>query len=165
MLAKRIRNSKVRHKMAQFNMTPMIDVVFLLIVFFMLICQFISQDDDLVSVPDDCETAVVDRVDKANEIEILVWAEEAGSAENVIYSVNNKDFPISKYGSREALTAELAEQISQLKSEMEEPVVRLRGDGSLSCVQVRPAIEAAGMAGLDMIRFGAFKEEESGSRK
>ncbi len=159
MLAKKIRNSKVRHRMAQFNMTPMIDVVFLLIVFFMLICQFISQDEELVSVPDDCETAVIDKVSKENEIEILVWSERAGDAGSIIYSVDNKDYPVSKYSSREVLTTELACQITELKKAMKEPVVRLRGDGSLSCEDMRPAIEAVGAAGLDTIRFAAFRDK------
>ena len=159
MLVKRIRNSRVKHKMSQFNMTPMIDVVFLLIVFFMLICQFISQDEELVSVPDDCETVILDKVSKDNEIEIQVWADSVGGADGIIYSVNNKDYRASGYSSDEMLTADLAKQISMLANGKQKPVVRLRGDGSLSCEQVRPAIKAAGMAGLDSIRFAAFKEK------
>ena len=160
MLARKIRNSKVKHKMAQFNMTPMIDVVFLLIVFFMLICQFISQDEELVSVPDNCDTAVLDRVNKEKEIEILVWCDGGIDSGNIIYTVNNKDFPLVKYSNTEVLTAEMSKYIVEAKDGIKEPVVRLRGDGSLSCDQVRPAIKAAGMAGLDVLRFAAFKEKE-----
>ena len=40
-----------------FDMTPIIDVVFLLIIFFMLVCQFIAAEQFTVSVPDDIATA------------------------------------------------------------------------------------------------------------
>jgi biopolymer transport protein ExbD len=36
-----------------FNMTPVIDIVFLLIIFFMIVCQFIAAENFQVTVPDD----------------------------------------------------------------------------------------------------------------
>ena len=39
------------------NLTPVIDVVFLLIIFFMLVCQFIVAENFEVTVPDDISTA------------------------------------------------------------------------------------------------------------
>lgn len=40
-----------------FDMTPIIDVVFLLIIFFMLVCQFIAAENFQVQVPDQIGTA------------------------------------------------------------------------------------------------------------
>ena len=40
-----------------FNMTPIIDIVFLLIIFFLVVCQFIDAENFPVVVPDDCEFA------------------------------------------------------------------------------------------------------------
>ena len=37
----------------RFNMTPVIDIVFLLIIFFMIVCQFIVAENFMVRVPDD----------------------------------------------------------------------------------------------------------------
>ena len=40
-----------------FNMTPIIDIVFLLIIFFLVVCQFIEAENFPVTVPDGCEFA------------------------------------------------------------------------------------------------------------
>lgn len=39
---------------AAFNMTPIIDIVFLLIIFFLIICQFIEAENFPIAVPDNC---------------------------------------------------------------------------------------------------------------
>jgi len=41
-----------------FNMTPIIDIVFLLIIFFLVVCQFIEAENFPVVVPDNCDNAV-----------------------------------------------------------------------------------------------------------
>jgi len=38
-------------------MTPFIDIVFLLIIFFLVVCQFIEAENFPVDVPDDCDFA------------------------------------------------------------------------------------------------------------
>ena len=42
---------------ARFDMTPIIDIVFLLIIFFLLVCQFIVAENFDVTVPDDISSA------------------------------------------------------------------------------------------------------------
>ena len=42
---------------SRFNMTPIIDIVFLLIIFFLLVCQFIVAENFEVTVPDDISLA------------------------------------------------------------------------------------------------------------
>ncbi len=41
-----------------FNLTPIIDIVFLLIIFFMLLCQFIVAENFPVNVPDGCRFSI-----------------------------------------------------------------------------------------------------------
>jgi biopolymer transport protein ExbD len=41
----------------RFDMTPIIDIVFLLIIFFLLVCQFIVAENFEVTVPDDISSA------------------------------------------------------------------------------------------------------------
>lgn len=54
-------NHPIRHnrplETESFDMTPVIDVVFLLIIFFMLVCQFIAAEQLKVSLPDQIKTA------------------------------------------------------------------------------------------------------------
>ena len=46
-----------REESGSFNMTPIIDIVFLLIIFFLVVCQFIEAENFPVAVPDGCEFA------------------------------------------------------------------------------------------------------------
>ncbi len=140
-------------------MTPMIDVVFLLIVFFMLICQFISQDNERLVVPDQCSTVTEEQYKAENEIIVQVWSQNT-DPDTVIFSVGQNDFT-AKAGASDsfaALISELSDTLKAAADGMQNPIIRLRGDGRLSCSQVRPAIKAAAAAGLANIRFAAFKD-------
>ena len=53
-------NFKPRESADSFNMTPIIDIVFLLIIFFVVVCQFIEAENFPVSVPDKCNFAEQD---------------------------------------------------------------------------------------------------------
>jgi len=44
-------------RVEQVNMTPIIDIVFLLIIFFMMVCQFIVAENFQINVPDNCKFA------------------------------------------------------------------------------------------------------------
>ena len=48
---------RFRSEGLSFNMTPVIDVVFLLIVFFVVVFQFIGSEDSKVQLPADCSFA------------------------------------------------------------------------------------------------------------
>ena len=55
-----------------FNMTPVIDIVFLLIVFFMVVCRFIEAENFPVQVPDGCEYARKDAEQKPRVTTVTV---------------------------------------------------------------------------------------------
>ena len=50
-------DGQFRSGVRSFNMTPIIDIVFLLIIFFLVVCQFIEAENFPVAVPDGCEFA------------------------------------------------------------------------------------------------------------
>jgi biopolymer transport protein ExbD len=56
-----------------FNMTPVIDIVFLLIIFFMIVCQFIVAENFSVSVPDDIASGQrsVDQDEKTTTVTVM----------------------------------------------------------------------------------------------
>ena len=58
-----------------FDMTPIIDVVFLLIIFFMLVAQFIVAEQYKVSVPDAIKTARAQDAEKDRPLTITVMAD------------------------------------------------------------------------------------------
>ena len=60
----------------RFNMTPVIDIVFLLIIFFMLVCQFIVAENFEVAVPDGITTAAPDDADDDQITTVTVMFDE-----------------------------------------------------------------------------------------
>jgi len=57
-----LRNiNQFRTSSNSFNMTPIIDIVFLLIIFFMVVFQFIDAENFPVNVPDNCDYALDDQ--------------------------------------------------------------------------------------------------------
>lgn len=61
-----------------FDMTPIIDMVFLLIIFFMLVSQFIAAEQFKVNVPDQIQTAQSPESAKKTPLTITVLPEESG---------------------------------------------------------------------------------------
>ena len=71
-----------------FNMTPVIDVVFLLIIFFMLVCQFIVAENFEVTVPDDIESASVFDNSSKRITTVTVMLDETGAASYAVGAEN-----------------------------------------------------------------------------
>ncbi len=72
------RHMKLEHGLKQIDIAPLIDVVFLLLIFFMLTSNFVVQPGIKVNLP----KAVTSEVVKSENIEIII------SSENVIYLDN-----------------------------------------------------------------------------
>lgn len=72
-----------------FNMTGIIDVVFLLIIFFMIVCQFITVQNFEVTVPDDISSAeqFTQTEESADQATVTVMLDDDGQ---VRYAVGAK---------------------------------------------------------------------------
>ena len=62
----------------QCNMTPIIDIVFLLIIFFMIVCSFIVAENFDVTVPDQISSAQPADVDGPQTTTVTVMFDETG---------------------------------------------------------------------------------------
>ena len=169
----------------QFNMTAMIDVVFLLIIFFMLICQFIVRENYDLVVPDDCSGAVVpDSVDR-NAVTVSVFrsgSDEAGgsarsrknedesgvtgrrlrggSEEGVVYAVRSRRYDPreSAYeGSAELLWTAMVDDITEQTARKADALVHLRADRELRYGEVQEALLAVSRAGVRQVQLAAFR--------
>ncbi len=67
--------------MPAFNMTPVIDIVFLLIIFFMVVCRFIEAENFPVAVPDNCEFAQDNADSRDRAITVTVMKAEDGTVD------------------------------------------------------------------------------------
>lgn len=107
-----------------FNMTPIIDVVFLLIIFFMLVCQFIVAENYDVTVPDEISSAHDERAEE-KPTTVTVMLEENGQ---VAYAVGSERFDSNTKGLSEAIAERIDAQLGELTAEKRTVSLRIDKD-------------------------------------
>jgi len=155
-----------------FNMTPMIDVVFLLILFFMLTCQFIELENYRLFVPDHCPTAVMPDRQDAGAIVVSVFprsltetprpsSDDAFS--QVLYAVRSREYdPLAApYRDDPALLFEdMRDQIDLEAGRKTVPLVYLRADKHLAYGDVQNVLLALSQAGIRTVQIAALRREQ-----
>ena len=117
-----------------FDMTPIIDVVFLLIIFFMLVAQFIVAEQYKVSVPDEIKTAQApSETEEKRPLTITVLPDQQEGITCAIggeklASVGGKDL-------KSLITSVIDDYLSEHKQA--DKTVRLRCDQSVPFGQVK----------------------------
>lgn len=120
-----------------FDMTPVIDVVFLLIIFFMLACQFIAAERFKVEVPDQVASSVPSSAAE-RFLTLTVAPDESGGT---LYAVGSERVRIDNPADIPAIFAAGIDAYFQAAGSSESRTVRLRCDRSASFGQVRPVLE------------------------
>lgn len=136
-----------------FNMTPIIDVVFLLIVFFMLVCQFIVAENFEVAVPDEISSAQSDpEIDEVSTTVTVMFDEEGGS----VYAVGSER--ISADNGRD-ISARIASEINkQLQTiPLEQRVVSLRIDKDMPYFKSQYAIAGISRSSASDVKLAVRK--------
>ena len=91
-------------KSGSFNMTPLIDIVFLLIIFFLVVCQFIEAENFPVAVPDGCAFATTASEPGSPVTTVTVMKTDGGGS---VFAVGAEKISASE-------DADLTEQIVRL---------------------------------------------------
>ncbi len=123
------------------NMTPLIDVIFLIIIFFIMMINFSEVSIRKVLLPN-ADTARTISDKKANRIPITI------KSEDIIYLYRNK---ISLHAVESLL--------KRISSEPENITVLLRGDEDLHYEVIQNVMEQIARAGITSIEFAARKKE------
>ena len=139
---------------AQFNMTAMIDIVFLLIIFFMLVCQFITRENYSLILPDACPSAVVDDTHDESAVTVSVFKD---SGDGLTYAVRGLRF----MGTDVNLVSEMSREIRFETGRKKDTVVHLRADGELSYVEVQTALKALARAGVERVQLAAYRSDQN----
>lgn len=141
---------------SSFDMTPIIDVVFLLIIFFMLVCQFIVAENFEVEVPQN--VIMAQEVPVKQELMTTVTVMEEAD-ERVWYAVGSECFALEDPERISDLIAgQIDIQLQPLKSERR--IVSLRADKDLTFGQVRCALEGISRSSAEEIHWAVIKKEE-----
>jgi len=123
------------------NLTPMIDVVFQLIIFFMLVAQFSSQQAIELVLPR-VTGSLAELVDAENRLVVNVVPLARTASEGGAYRVGTRVFQETPEGIRR-MSATIGEALGR------DPNLRVlvRADRAEACERVHPALQALSLAG------------------
>lgn len=142
---------------SHFNMTPVIDIVFLLIIFFMIVCQFIVAENFLVSVPDDISSGQrsEDQEEKTTTVSVILT--DGGG---VSYAVGSEVVAFSDDGGiSETISAAIDRQLANLSKERR--VVGLRVDREVVFKDSQYAIAGISESSATDISLSVFRQKMS----
>ncbi len=139
----------------RFNMTPIIDIVFLLMVFFMLVCQFIVAENFDVSVPDDIASAQQDQDSDMPHTTVTVMFDGSG---DVVYAVGSERI-VSAENSLEDISVSIAERIDRRMQNLPSGhrIVNLRIDKNIPYRQSQYALAGISRSGATDIKLAVKK--------
>lgn len=123
----------------EFELTPMIDVVFLLIAFFMTLISFISAELVELELPEAEQASIPEEPGERQYISI--------DAEGQIY-----------YGATEISAEALTAQLIAMKAELPQLKVFLRADSNTAHRHVNRVMEATAEAGIFDLIFASAKD-------
>jgi len=159
-------------KTPEMNMTPLIDVTFLLIVFFMLVTNIVSEETEKMLVPDLADP----KTQKLGEVERIVInvtpfpftpsdrsrnpLNHSGEAAYVKIGTLNENFPIDQL---EGVTFALEQEVATAPKDADGNSlleVVLRADMALYYSEVQPVMAAITAAGIAKVNLVALLPED-----
>ena len=141
-----------------FNMTPVIDIVFLLIIFFLVVCQFIDAENFPVSVPDDCAFASSACEPGVRMTTITVMRNAEGEV----------DFAVGAEQVEAIGGTDLAERIARLVDSsleglpLDSRVVTLRIDKDICFAEAQYVLAAVAQCSATDVQLAALKSKCNG---
>jgi biopolymer transport protein ExbD len=147
-------NKRQSFESESFDMTPVIDVVFLLIIFFMLVCQFIAAEQFQVQVPDNIRSAQQDESERQSPLTITVMAGNDGNAEYALDS--EKLGKIQGTDLAQLICSEIDQRLSANSNG--ERTVHLRCDKSITFGQVKYILSGISKSSSDTLDWAVLEE-------
>ena len=149
-----------RSSVQSFNMTPVIDIVFLLIIFFLVVCQFIEAENFPVAVPDGCEFAESDAERRAQVTTVTVMKSGDGRSD---FAVGSEKISGPTYTD---VVEKLAQQIDVRLKDLptDRRVVTLRIDKDVCFAEAQYALAAVAASCATDIKLAALKNKRTASQ-
>jgi biopolymer transport protein ExbD len=143
-----------RESVVSFNLTPVIDIVFLLIIFFALVFKFIEAENFPVTVPQDCKYAQSEIEAQAALATVTVMKNEDGRSE---FAVGADKVTGTSYGEIAGKVAGLIDlRLKNLPADKR--IVTLRIDKDIPYAEAQYALAAVAKSTATDIRLAAIKE-------
>jgi biopolymer transport protein ExbD len=137
-----------------FNMTPVIDVVFLLIVFFVVVFQFIGAEDTKVQLPADCSFA--ESIDENRPLPATITASITDRG-GITFSVGLEKIQVTdKSRLIQFMQKSLDKRLRNLPESQR--VVVLRIDKNISFADAQYALAAAAESSANRLRLATMAD-------
>ncbi len=137
-----------------FNLTPVIDIVFLLIIFFALVFKFIEAENFSVTVPENCRYAQSEIEAQAALATVTVMKNENGKSE---FAVGADKVTGASFGEIAGKVAGMIDlRLKDLPADKR--VVTLRIDKDIPYAEAQYALAAVAKSTATDIRLAAVKE-------
>ncbi len=146
------RSHRPRAGVLSFNATPLVDVVFLLTIFFMLITRFSSAEHVRMQLPQPTDSrAKVTKIPERIIINCRLAPPADPQGRNVIYSVG-PNAPVS--------LDSLSNRLAALKREQPKLSAVIRADRRLHYADVRAVMQIIADQGIEMLNVAAHVSED-----
>ncbi len=140
----------------KFNITAVIDIVFLLMIFFLLVCQFIVAENYEVAVPDAISEAQSPEGSLDKITTVTVMFDEAG---RVSYAVGAEEIEAEPAGAiAEGISAEIDRQLQNLPSARR--VVCLRVDKDVRFRYSKHALMGISQSSATDMKLSVVKQKQ-----
>ena len=142
---------------AMLNIIPLIDIIFLLIIFFLVVCRFIEAENFPVAVPDGCEYAQSASEDKPRmtTVSVMKTAEQ-----ETVFAVDSEIVASPDDGT--TLVEQLIKMINGRMADLDsaQKVVTLRIDRDVCFSQAQYALAAVAGSNTTDVQMAAFKDSQ-----
>jgi biopolymer transport protein ExbD len=157
MLLRDIGQFRNRAGVSSFNLTPVIDIVFLLIIFFVLACRFIEAENFPVTVPDGCQFAQ----DETTPGEQVTTLTVMNRPQSVTFAVGPEEITPHDDAAIPALVERLAQLIDVRLGNLppDNRVVTLRIDKDTPFAQAQYALAAVAQSTATNVRVAVLSSK------
>jgi biopolymer transport protein ExbD len=138
-----------------FNMTPVIDIVFLLIIFFALVFKFIEAENFPVAVPDNCNFAQSEVEQRSAMTTITVIKDQSGRSD---FAVGSEKVLAANYNEVPSKLADLINE--RIKTTTNDKTITLRIDKDVPYSQAQFALAGIAKSTATDIRLAVIKEQQ-----
>lgn len=142
-----------------FNMTPVIDIVFQLIIFFALVCKFIEAENFPVTVPDGCDFAQSEPQRNIQAATVTVMKAAKGGVD---FAVGPEKITATSYAEASEKLAELIDiRLKDLPPEGR--VVKLRVDKDICFAEAQYALAGIAASIATDVQLATLKAKRTDS--
>jgi len=147
------RRAKMAGGVSGFNLTPIIDIVFLLMIFFMVVAHFIEAENFPAAVPDNCDNA-----ESAVEQQQIttVTVTRPSEASKSVFAVGSEIIQFDGYGQAAERIAELLDECF-INKQRQNRVVTLRIDRDVTFMEAQYALAGIAESKATRIKLAVFR--------